>query len=91
MFLLAWIPESLLNEKGSAEWDKFFKVEEQPVVADDDEGTCFGLSLLIVLDPFHRCGPDRPSNTATGVLRIFCTADFHLLSHRASTLFVVVV
>src|SRR6267154_744339 len=34
-YLLAWIPESLLTEKGKEEWDKFLKTEEQP---DEDEG-----------------------------------------------------
>lgn len=36
IYLLAWIPETLLNEKGSSEWDKFVKVEEQPNTEDDD-------------------------------------------------------
>ncbi|KAF9030770.1 rab-GTPase-TBC domain-containing protein [Panaeolus papilionaceus] len=35
-YLLAWIPESLLNEKGTSEWDKFVKVEEQTEEDDDD-------------------------------------------------------
>jgi hypothetical protein len=34
-YLLAWIPESLLTEKGQDEWDKFLKTEERP---DEDEG-----------------------------------------------------
>ncbi|KAF8503378.1 RabGAP/TBC [Russula emetica] len=33
-YLLAWIPESLLTEKGKEEWDKFLKTEERP---DEDE------------------------------------------------------
>ncbi|GJJ12139.1 hypothetical protein Clacol_006380 [Clathrus columnatus] len=37
-YLLAWIPESLLNEKGSDEWDKFLKMEEKPVVDEDEDG-----------------------------------------------------
>jgi hypothetical protein len=36
-YLLAWIPESLLNEKGSTEWDKFVKIEERAVLDDEDE------------------------------------------------------
>ncbi|KAJ6630706.1 rab-GTPase-TBC domain-containing protein [Mycena sp. CBHHK59/15] len=36
-YLLAWIPETLLNEKGSAEWDKFAKIEENSVVDEEDE------------------------------------------------------
>jgi hypothetical protein len=34
--LLAWIPETLLNEKGASEWDKFVKVEEKSVSEEDD-------------------------------------------------------
>jgi hypothetical protein len=37
-FLLAWIPESLLNEKGSSEWNKFVKVEEKLALQDEDDG-----------------------------------------------------
>ena len=34
-YLLAWIPESLLTEKGQEEWNKFLQTEERP---DEDEG-----------------------------------------------------
>ncbi|TFK92109.1 RabGAP/TBC [Polyporus arcularius HHB13444] len=37
VYLLAWIPESLLNEKGKSEWDKFTKIEEHAVSDDEDE------------------------------------------------------
>jgi hypothetical protein len=37
-FLLAWIPETLLNEKGSTEWDKFARVEERPAADEEDDG-----------------------------------------------------
>ncbi|KAI0374949.1 RabGAP/TBC [Pilatotrama ljubarskyi] len=37
VYLLAWIPESLLNEKGPTEWDKFVKVEEHAVSDDEDD------------------------------------------------------
>jgi hypothetical protein len=37
IYLLAWIPESLLNERGTAEWDKFVKIEENSA-SEDDEG-----------------------------------------------------
>ena len=37
-YLLAWIPESLLNQKGQEEWNKFVQVEETPVTEDEDEG-----------------------------------------------------
>ncbi|CCM02409.1 uncharacterized protein FIBRA_04507 [Fibroporia radiculosa] len=36
-YLVAWIPESLLNEKGQAEWDKFTKVEESASPDDEDD------------------------------------------------------
>lgn len=36
--LLAWIPETLLNEKGTTEWDKFVKIEEKAPVDDEDDG-----------------------------------------------------
>ncbi|KAJ7774736.1 rab-GTPase-TBC domain-containing protein [Mycena metata] len=36
-YLLAWIPETLLNEKGSTEWDKFAKIEESSVLDEEDE------------------------------------------------------
>ncbi|KAF8636690.1 hypothetical protein AX17_003495 [Amanita inopinata Kibby_2008] len=36
-YLLAWIPESLLNERGSSEWDKFIRVEEKAVPEDEDD------------------------------------------------------
>ena len=37
MYLLAWIPESFLDEKGRDERDKFLKVEEKSCL-DDEEG-----------------------------------------------------
>lgn len=36
-YLLAWIPEKLLNEKGSSEWDKFVKIEAQADLDEEDE------------------------------------------------------
>ncbi|TCD68897.1 GTPase activating protein [Steccherinum ochraceum] len=36
-YLLAWIPETLLNEKGQNEWDKFVKIEEKPIDTDEDD------------------------------------------------------
>jgi hypothetical protein len=38
IYLLAWIPESLLNEKGSTEWEKFVKIEELDEWDQEDEG-----------------------------------------------------
>jgi len=37
-YLLAWIPESLLNERGTEEWDKFVKTEDRTNLEDEDEG-----------------------------------------------------
>lgn len=37
-YLLAWIPETLLNEKGAEEWDKFVKIEERAIEDEEDEG-----------------------------------------------------
>lgn len=37
-YLLAWIPETLLNEKGQGEWDKFVKIEERPILDTEDDG-----------------------------------------------------
>ncbi|KAI4518741.1 RabGAP/TBC [Schizophyllum commune Loenen D] len=37
IYLLAWLPESLLNERGSGEWDKFVKIEEQAALDELDE------------------------------------------------------
>lgn len=36
-YLLAWIPESLLNERGTSEWDKFIKVEERAIQAEEED------------------------------------------------------
>ena len=43
-YLLAWIPESLLTEKGKEEWDKFLKTEEQ---LDEDEGMSHPLPTIV--------------------------------------------
>lgn len=37
-YLLAWIPETLLNEKGQTEWDKFVKIEERPILDTEEDG-----------------------------------------------------
>ncbi|KAG6889299.1 hypothetical protein C0995_001955 [Termitomyces sp. Mi166 len=37
IYLLAWIPETLLNERGTTEWDKFVKIEEKVVWDDKDD------------------------------------------------------
>ncbi|KAI0316695.1 RabGAP/TBC [Amylostereum chailletii] len=35
--LLAWIPETLLTEKGPDEWEKFMKTEERQTYEDDED------------------------------------------------------
>lgn len=45
-YLLAWIPENLLTEKGPDEWDKFIKTEERPVEEDDDDDGMFHSGVL---------------------------------------------
>ncbi|KAI0093868.1 GTPase-activating protein gyp7 [Irpex rosettiformis] len=35
-YLLAWLPETLLNEKGQTEWDKFVKIEERTGIDEED-------------------------------------------------------
>ena len=37
-YLVAWLPESLLNEKGQNEWEKFVKIEERTVMDEEDDG-----------------------------------------------------
>jgi len=45
-YLLAWIPETLLNEKGQGEWDKFVKIEERPILdTEDDDAVLIELPL----------------------------------------------
>ncbi|KAI0046690.1 RabGAP/TBC [Auriscalpium vulgare] len=36
-YLLAWIPETLLTEKGPTEWDKFTQTEEKPLSPAEEE------------------------------------------------------
>ncbi|TFY81711.1 hypothetical protein EWM64_g2311 [Hericium alpestre] len=36
-YLLAWIPETLLSEKGKDEWDKFIRTEERSTFEDEEE------------------------------------------------------
>lgn len=37
LYLLAWIPETLLNEKGPSEWDKFVHIEEKTFFDEREE------------------------------------------------------
>lgn len=54
-YLLAWIPESLLSEKGSNEWDKFVKIEEKAILDEEDEGLQFFLCFKL---KFSYCSKD---------------------------------
>ncbi|KAJ8520411.1 hypothetical protein ONZ45_g2766 [Pleurotus djamor] len=40
-YLLAWIPETLLNEKGNEEWKKFARIEEHAPTEDEDDDVVF--------------------------------------------------
>lgn len=46
LHLLAWIPESLLNERGKEEWEKFVRIEERTGSDVEDEGVHY--------EPQHR-------------------------------------
>ena len=78
-YLLAWIPENLLTEKGQEEWDKFLKTEERP---DEDEGIPPIIASVDVLDPddeYHRWCVDRHANVEARVIRVLCSIDLNLL------------
>ncbi len=88
-YLLAWIPETLLNEKGTDEWDKFVKIEERAPLDDEDDG----LSSLPPSYSAHcmpRCCSHRSTNTAPRVLCVLGSPDFHILSGAVSTILLVV-
>lgn len=65
IYLLAWIPETLLHERGATEWDKFVKIEEKATLDEEDEGMRRHNSQSLTLhDVFiSRCCSDRSSNT----------------------------
>lgn len=78
-YLLAWIPESLLNERGTDEWDKFVKIEDRSNLEDEDEGFQSGSFLFIVItDPRLRCSSDRPPYVESGIIRILGSVDIHI-------------
>jgi len=55
-YLLAWIPESLLSEKGPDEWDKFVKIEEKASLDEEDEG----LQFFLCFNPKISCYSKMP-------------------------------
>ena len=46
-YLVAWIPETLLNEKGPTEWDKFLKIEERTTLDEEDDGMSLAPRLIV--------------------------------------------
>jgi hypothetical protein len=52
-YLLAWLPESLLHERGTTEWDKFVKIEEKAVLDEEDEGAS-SLQFTFVCTLLHK-------------------------------------
>ena len=78
-YLLAWIPESLLDEKGQSEWDKFVSVEGKAPY-DEEEGKfvriCFR-TALIALDAI-RWYPHRHADFKTRNICILRTPHLRL-------------
>jgi hypothetical protein len=89
-YLLAWIPESLLTEKGKEEWDKFLKTEERP---DEDEGVSRPLPTIVHVPEggLRRWRVDRLANTEARVIRLLCTTELSILSHSPTPFFIFVV
>jgi hypothetical protein len=81
-YLLAWIPERLLSEKGQDEWDKFLRTEERPLVGDEDEGQSCPLRALSssLSAASHRRRVDRLANIEARVVRLLCSIDVNIFS-----------
>lgn len=74
IYLLAWIPESLLDEKGQSEWDKFVSVEGKAPY-DEEEGEPVPVrfwAMLIILSAV-RWYPHRLADFTTRDIRILRT------------------
>ena len=56
-YLLAWLPETLLNEKGQTEWDKFIRTEERMTVEEEEGTLLYASHTLPFLNVHDRCGP----------------------------------
>ncbi|KAF6765149.1 GTPase-activating protein gyp7 [Ephemerocybe angulata] len=69
-YLLAWIPETLLNEKGTTEWDKFVKIEERAAGPDEED------DVVLIDMPFQ-----RPESYAFSVP---LTSIYSLIVHQPS-------
>lgn len=82
-YLLAWIPESLLDERGQGEWDKFVSVEGKAPY-DEEEGQFILVrfrTALIALDVI-RCCPHRHADFASRNVRVLRTPNFGVLLAR---------
>ncbi len=79
-YLLAWIPETLLHERGSNEWDKFVKIEEKAPIDDEDDGELHWYDCIQFDLMGCRCRPHRPPDTATRVLCILRPLDLNIFS-----------
>jgi len=73
-YLLAWIPESLLDEKGQSEWDKFVTVEGNGSY-DEEEGELSKVRSRASLTTLTaiRWYPHRHANFTTRDIRILRT------------------
>jgi hypothetical protein len=53
IYLLAWIPETLLDERGASEWDKFVHIEEKTFFdqQEEEEGESSAVCIVWELKP----------------------------------------
>jgi len=81
--LLAWIPESLLDEKGQSEWDKFVSVEgKAPYDEEEGESIQVPLGTALIASNTIRCCPHRHADFATRDIRILRAPDLCVLLPR---------
>ena len=90
--LLAWIPESLLDEKGQSEWDKFTSMEGK-VPYDEEEGQFIRVHFGTALTTFDviRCCPHRHADFPPRDIRVLRTPNFGVLLARPPSEFVFLV
>jgi len=81
--LLAWIPESLLDEKGQSEWDKFTSMEGKAPY-DEEEGQFIRVHFGTALITFDviRCCPHRHADFPPRDIRVLRTPNFGVLLAR---------
>lgn len=79
-YLLAWIPESLLDERGQSEWDKFVSVEGKAPY-DEEEGQFDRTNFRTALIAFDvaRCCPYRHADFASRDIRLLRAVDLRVL------------